>query len=67
MIQLVPMTEGEYETFYEYAILDYAEGLVRAGNAHPDLAVQLSRQQCAAVLSDRLASPDPFFLVVGGS
>jgi ribosomal protein S18 acetylase RimI-like enzyme len=64
MVQLKPMTEAEYDVFYEYVILDYAEGLVRAGNAHPDRAVQLSRQQCAPVLSDRLASPDQFFCTI---
>ena len=64
MIQLVPMTEAEYDAFYGYAILDYAEGLVRAGNAHPDRAVQISRQQCAPVLSDRLASPEQFFFTL---
>jgi ribosomal protein S18 acetylase RimI-like enzyme len=64
MIQLVPMVEAEYDAFYECAILDYAEGLVRAGNANPDLAVQASRQQCAPVLSDRLASPDQFFFAL---
>ena len=64
MIELVPMTEAEYDAFYEFMILDYAEGLVRAGNARPDLAVQLSRQQCAPILSDRLASPNQFFFTV---
>jgi hypothetical protein len=33
MIQLSPMTEEEYDAFYEYVILDYAEGLIRAGNS----------------------------------
>ena len=56
-MRLVPMTEAEYDAFYEHVIRDYAEGLVRAGNARPDQAVQLSRQQCAPVLSNGLASP----------
>ena len=64
MIQLVPMLEAEYNAFYEYTILDYAEGLVRAGNAHPDLAVQVSQTQCAPVLSDGLASPNQRFYTI---
>jgi ribosomal protein S18 acetylase RimI-like enzyme len=64
MIQLTPMREEEYNAFYEYAILDYADGLVRAGNAQPDVAVQVSIQQCAPVLSNRLASPNQFFFLI---
>jgi ribosomal protein S18 acetylase RimI-like enzyme len=64
MIRLVPMTEAEYSAFYEYAIRDYAEGLVRAGTAHSDLAVQVSQQQCAPVLSDGLASPNQRFYTI---
>jgi ribosomal protein S18 acetylase RimI-like enzyme len=64
MIHLMPMTEDEYDAFYEFVILDYAEGLVRAGNAHPDVAVELSHQQCQPVLSDRLASPGQFFYMI---
>ena len=64
MIQLTPMTEEEYDAFYEFVILDYADGLIRAGNAHPDVAVQVSQRQCQPVLSDRLASPmQSFFLI----
>jgi ribosomal protein S18 acetylase RimI-like enzyme len=58
------MAQGEYSAFYEYIILDYAEGLVRAGNAHPDVAVQLSQQQCAPVLSNGVASPGQFFYLI---
>jgi ribosomal protein S18 acetylase RimI-like enzyme len=64
MVQLVPMDETEYSAFYEYVILDYAAGLVRAGNAHPELAVQVSQQQCAPVLSDGTASPNQFFFLI---
>ena len=64
MIQLTPMTEQEYSAFYEHVILDYADGLVRAGNAPPDVAVQVSQQQCAPVLSNELASPNQFFFLI---
>jgi len=58
------MTEEEYDAFYEYVILDYANGLIRAGNAHPDVAVQVSQQQCQPVLFNRLASPHQFFFLI---
>jgi len=64
MIQLKPLAEEEYDAFYEYVILDYAAGLICAGNAHPDVAVQVSRQQCQPVLSDGLASPNQFFFLL---
>ena len=64
MVRLRPLSEEEYDTFYEFVVFDYAEGLVHAGNAHPAVAVQLSQQQCLAVLSDRLDSPNQFFFLV---
>jgi len=64
VIQLTTMAADEYDAFYEYTILDYAEGLVRAGNAHPDLAVQVSQQQCAPVLSNGVDSPNQFFFLI---
>jgi ribosomal protein S18 acetylase RimI-like enzyme len=58
------MSDNEYDAFYDHVILDYADGLVHAGNAFPDLAVQLSRQQCASVPSDRVHSPNQFFYLI---
>jgi ribosomal protein S18 acetylase RimI-like enzyme len=58
------MTAEEYDAFYEHIILDYADGLVRAGNAPPDVAVQLSQQQCQPVLSNGIASPHQFFFLI---
>jgi ribosomal protein S18 acetylase RimI-like enzyme len=64
VIVLVPMAEAEYDAFYETVIHDYAEGLVRAGNARPDLALQVSRQQCAPVLENGIASPGQRFYLI---
>lgn len=64
MIQLIPLTENEYDTFYDYNIQDYVEAMVRAGNARPDLAVQVAQQQTALVLTNRLASPDQFMFTI---
>ena len=64
MIQLTPMTEEAYGPFYEYVILDYAEGLVRARNASPEVAVQVSKMQCQPVLSNGVASPNQFIFLI---
>lgn len=37
VIKLTPMIEGEYDASYDCIIHDYAEGLARAGHAHPDV------------------------------
>ena len=64
MIRLIPMSEEEYSAFYEYSILDYADGLVHAGNTPPEVAIQVSKQQSAPVLSNGLASPNQFFFLI---
>ena len=40
MIRIIPLTEDEYDAFYDYNIQDYVEAMVRAGNARPGLAVK---------------------------
>jgi len=36
MIEPKPMKEDEFAAFFEYAIQDYAEGLVKTGNCDQD-------------------------------
>jgi ribosomal protein S18 acetylase RimI-like enzyme len=64
MLKLIPLTENEYDAFYDYNIQDYTQAVIRAGNAHPDLAEQMAHQQTRLVLTDRLASPDQFFFSI---
>ncbi|MCI0478616.1 MAG: GNAT family N-acetyltransferase [Anaerolineales bacterium] len=64
MLRLIPLTENEYAAFYAYNIRDYADAMVRAGNARPDLAEQVAHQQTALVLTNRLASPDQFMFTI---
>lgn len=64
MLQLIPLTEDEYAVFYDYNIRDYADAMIRAGNARPDLAVQVAQQQTALVLTNQLASPEQFFFSI---
>ncbi len=64
MLKLSPLDENEYDTFYKYNIEDYAGAVVRAGNARPDLAEAMAREQTALVLTDRLASPNQFMFTI---
>ena len=59
-----PLTEDEYDAFYDYSIQDYADAKVRAGNARLDLAEQVAHQQTALMLTNRLAAPDQFILAI---
>ena len=60
MIQLVPMTQTEFEKFLARAIEDYAQEHVAAGNWHSDEAVRLSREEHEKLLPNGLASPDQY-------
>jgi ribosomal protein S18 acetylase RimI-like enzyme len=64
MIHLRPMAEADYGAFYQLVIVDYADNLVRAGNATPSVAVQVSQQACEPVLTDGLKSPNQFFFLI---
>ena len=64
MLQLLPLTKDQYDAFYDYNIRDYADAMVRAGNARPDLAETVAHQQTALVLTNRLASPDQFIFSI---
>ena len=57
MVTLVPMTQQEFERYLEYAIQDYAEAHVKAGDG--DLAEMLvaSKGEYDALLPNGLASP----------
>lgn len=50
MLYLKPMDPGEYAPFLDYAITNYAEEKVRAGNYSPDDALRLSTEEYATLL-----------------
>lgn len=60
MIQLVAMTEQDFQDFYEYLIRDYAEDKVKAGNYQQEEALQRSREDIGEELPDGLASKDQY-------
>ena len=57
MVQLLPMTQTEYDAWLAFAITDYAEDKVRAGTWEAGEAVERSRGEFLKLLPDDLASP----------
>ncbi|HZY46079.1 MAG TPA: GNAT family N-acetyltransferase [Anaerolineae bacterium] len=60
MIQLIPMTQVEFDKFLSVEIEEYAQEHVKAGNWHPDEAIQLSKAEHAKLLPNGLASPNQY-------
>ena len=67
MVQLVPMTEEEFEAFMKISMRDQAQGQVQAGVWRPEEAdknIQMLRSQ---FLPAGLATPNHFFFTSTGS
>jgi RimJ/RimL family protein N-acetyltransferase len=60
MIQLLPMTQPEYEPWLEQAITDYADDKVRAGTWEAGEALERSRAEFQRLLPDGLATKDNY-------
>jgi ribosomal protein S18 acetylase RimI-like enzyme len=60
MIQLTPMTEQDFQDFYERSIRDYADEKAKAGNYRPEEALERSRREYEELLPDGLASKDQY-------
>lgn len=64
MLYLRPMDETEYQQFLDYAIANYAEEKVRAGNYVPADAMELSAQEYQELLPDGEKTKDNFLLMI---
>jgi ribosomal protein S18 acetylase RimI-like enzyme len=64
MVQLVPMMESEYASYIEPAIEAYAQEKIRAGNYHPEGALQRARREFEALLPQELATPQQHFYTI---
>ena len=60
MMQLVPMTETEYQAYLESDIQRYAEEQIKAGNWHPSEALERSRREHQQLLAGGLATPNQY-------
>jgi RimJ/RimL family protein N-acetyltransferase len=60
MVRLTPMTERDYQQFYDLAMPEYAKDQVAAGTWPEDQALELSRRAFARFLPLGLSTPDQF-------
>lgn len=64
MVQLVPMTEDDFQRFYERAIRNYAEEKTQAGNYSPEEALEGSRREFEELLPNGLSSKDNHLFMI---
>jgi RimJ/RimL family protein N-acetyltransferase len=64
MVQLVPMTEDDYQRYLAWAMEDYAQAQVKAGSWRPDEAEELAQQEFETLLPDGLSTSGQFLYVV---
>ena len=58
MVQLVPMTEAEFQIYLQRAIIEYADEKVKAGNWQASEAMQRSEQELKQLLPDGVKTQD---------
>jgi RimJ/RimL family protein N-acetyltransferase len=63
-VVLVPMTEDEFEAYWQWAIPDYAQDNVRNGSWSESEALQKSEEQHRELLPQGLNTPDNYFFSV---
>jgi ribosomal protein S18 acetylase RimI-like enzyme len=56
MVRLIPMSETDFQVYLAYAINDYAQEHIKAGNWHPSDALQKSEKAYQQLLPQGLAS-----------
>jgi len=67
MIQLVPMTEAEFQSYYEHTLADYAEEHVRGGRWSPEEAYEQASREFQALLPDGVATENHHLFIVRDS
>ena len=56
MLTLVPMTQAEFDEYLGYAVAEYAQAHIQAGDCDPGEALPLAQADYAALLPQGLAS-----------
>jgi RimJ/RimL family protein N-acetyltransferase len=64
MVQLVPMSEADLEAYLAYALPDYAQEHVRAGNWPADEALERAQQQFDELLPEGVATEDHYLYTI---
>ena len=64
MLQLVPMTEPEFQAFRAADIAEYAQEHVKAGRWGPEESLRLAEQEFNDLLPDGLATPNQYLFAL---
>jgi len=61
MLQLIPMSESEYQEYEKYSVTEYAGDKVASGNWHPDEALQRAEEEFRKELPKGLKTENQYF------
>lgn len=64
MVQLVPMTDFDFQAYLEGAVEEYAQEHVKAGNWDASEALQKSKTEYMQLLPDGVASKDQYLFTI---
>ncbi len=64
MVRLVPMSNSEYGAYLAFAVRDYADEKVAAGNWQPAEALERSAQDYQKLLPQGVATPDNYLFKI---
>jgi ribosomal protein S18 acetylase RimI-like enzyme len=64
VVELVPMSQTEFEEYLPFAVQDYAQDHVRAGNWSAEKALQMSQASFDELLHDGPATPNQFLFTI---
>ncbi len=64
MIELVPMTQQDFDAYLEWSIPLYGEEMVQAGYWTAEQAAEKSRKEMTELLPQGLSTPDQFLFIV---
>lgn len=64
MVELIPMTENEYQIYMEQSIREYAQEHVRAGQWSEEEALHQAEQELHKTLPQGLHSPDHYLYMI---
>lgn len=65
MVELIPMTEKQYQTYVEQSIREYAQEHIRAGRWSTEEAQQKAEQELQVILPQGLHSPSHYLYMIG--
>ncbi|MBO0780737.1 MAG: GNAT family N-acetyltransferase [Ktedonobacteraceae bacterium] len=64
MVQLVPMSESEFQEYLSYAVAEYAQGHVEAGGWTQDEALQRATDEYRQLLPDGVTSKSHYLYTI---